>query len=109
MKKNIFKIKLGIDLTMIAAFLVNMFTGLAMFFGLVSGGGKRYNGFAKFNTSNLFDLSTKAWYKIIHDWSGIIIVILILAHLILNWDTLCCFLKNSFKNSRFKEEERSSC
>jgi len=106
MKKNIFKIKLGIDLAMIVMFLANMFTGLAMFFGLVSGGGRQYGGFAKFDTSNIFDISTKAWYKLVHDWTGIIIIMLILAHLILNWNTLCCFLKNSFKNNGFKKEEQ---
>jgi cytochrome b subunit of formate dehydrogenase len=100
MRRTKLKIKLGVDLVMIIAFLVNMFTGFAIFFGLVLGGGRQYSGVGGFNISNIAELSTKAWYRFVHDWSGILMVILILIHLILNWNTLWCYLKNSFKKIR---------
>jgi len=95
MKRIKLKVKFGIDLAMILTFLVNMFTGFAMFFGLALGGGRQYSGAAGFNISNLADLGTRAWYRLVHDWSGILFVVLILAHLILNWDTLWCYLRNT--------------
>jgi cytochrome b subunit of formate dehydrogenase len=107
MKKIKFKIKLGVDIAMIVVFLVNMFTGFAMFFGLVAGGGRMYGGAGGFNVLNITDLSAKAWCRFIHDWSGIIMVVLILFHLILNWNTLCCYLRNSFKKNKNKKEEIS--
>jgi hypothetical protein len=108
MKRMKFKIKLGIDLTMILTFLVNMFTGFAMFFGLVLGGGRQYNGTAGFNVSSLADLSTRAWYRLVHDWSGILLIVLILVHLILNWNTLWCYLRNTWKN-RSGQKVQESC
>jgi len=107
MKKIKFKIKLGIDIAMIVAFLVNMFTGFAMFFDLVAGGGRMHGGTTGFNVLNITDLSAKALYRFVHDWSGIIMVVLILLHLILNWNTFCCYLRNSFKSSRDKKEQIS--
>jgi hypothetical protein len=107
MKKIKFKIKLGVDIAMIVVFLVNMFTGFAMFFGIVAGGGRMYGGARGFNTFDIAEIGAKAWYRLIHDWSGIIMVILILFHLILNWNTLCCYLRNSFKKNKNKKEEIS--
>jgi len=94
------KVKLGIDLAMITVFLLNVFTGLAMFFGLVVGGGRQYRGVEGFNVASLADLSARAWYRAVHDWSGILIVALIIIHLILNWKTLMCYLRNAFKSAR---------
>ena len=94
------KVKLGIDLAMITVFLFNVFTGLAMFFGLVTGGGRQYRGAEGFNVASLTDLSARAWYRVIHDWSGIVIVALIVIHLILNWKTLMCYLKNTLKSAK---------
>ena len=108
MKRIKFKVKLGIDLAMISAFLVNMFTGFAMFLGLVLGGGRQYNGAAGFSISSLADLSARTWYRFVHDWSGILLVVLILVHLILNWDTLWCYLRNTWK-SRSVEKVQESC
>lgn len=92
------KVKLGIDLAMVPVFLFNIFTGLAMFFGLVSGGGRQYRGVEGFNVASLANLSTGAWYRVIHDWSGLILVALILVHFLLNWKTLMCYLRNAFKS-----------
>ena len=108
MKRMKFKVKLGIDLAMILTFLVNMFTGFAMFFGLVLGGGRQYSGAAGFSISNLADLSTGAWYRLVHDWSGIVFVTLILIHLILSWNTLWCYLRNTCKNIN-RQKAQESC
>ena len=108
MKRIKFKVKLGIDLAMISVFLVNMFTGFAMFFGLVLGGGRQYSSAAGFNISSITDLSARAWYRFVHDWSGILLVVLILVHLVLNWDTLWCYLRNTWK-SRSGQKIQESC
>jgi hypothetical protein len=108
MKRIRLKVKLGINLAMISAFLVNMFTGFAMFFGLILGGGRQYNGVEGFNVSSLANLSVRAWYRFIHDWSGILLVVLILVHLVLNWNTLWCYLRNTWKN-RSVEKVQESC
>ncbi len=98
MRSYKFKIKLGIDIAMITVFIFNVFTGLAMFFGFVAGGGRQYRGVEGFNVASLANLSTGAWYRVIHDWSGIIIVVLALVHLALNWKTLLCYFRNTFKS-----------
>jgi hypothetical protein len=92
------KVKLGIDLATITIFLFNVFTGFAMFLRIVTGGGRQYSGVEGFNVASLANLSTGAWYRAIHDWSGIIVVVLMLTHLILNWKTLMCYLRNVFKS-----------
>jgi hypothetical protein len=92
------KAKLGIDLAMITVFLFNVFTGLVMFFRLVTGGGRQYSGVLGFNVASIASLSTGAWYRVIHDWSGIIVAVLMLTHLVLNWKTLMCYLRNAFKS-----------
>jgi hypothetical protein len=105
MKRTKFKVKLGIDLALIAIFLVNMFTGFAMFFGLATGGGRR--GAEGFNVLALSGLSKGALFRFIHDWSGILIAVLILVHLALNWNTLWCYLRNTLKNRNIENIEAS--
>jgi len=107
MKRIKLKIKLGIDIAMIVAFLFNMFTGFAMFFGLVLGGGRQYSGATGFNISNLAELSARAWYRFVHDWSGILFIILILVHLALNWNTFWCYLRNIWKNRNIEKVQES--
>ena len=101
MKKIKLKVKLGIDIAMILIFLVNIFTGFAIFFGLVQGGGHQYRGYAKISNLNFTnltnDFSSKTLFRLYHDWSGILFVILILVHLILNWNTLWCYFRNILK------------
>lgn len=108
MKRIKFKIKLTIDIAMITAFLVNMFTGFAMFFGLVLGGGRQYSGAAGFDVLNITDLSARALYRFVHDWSGILLILLILFHLTLNWNTFWCYLRNTWKN-RNNQKVQKSC
>ena len=107
MKRTKLKIKLGIDLAMIAAFLVNIFTGFAIFFGFVAGGGRQYGGFTGFNAADISTLSAKAWYRFLHDWTGILIVVLALIHLGLNWNTLWCYFRNLVKSSRTVKAAKS--
>jgi len=106
MKKIKLRIKLGIDLAMIILFLINMFTGFAIFFGLVVGGGRQYRGAEGFNVPSIANLSTKAWYVFIHEWSGILMIVLILIHLSLNWNTLWCYLRNTIKYTKNKGNEK---
>ncbi|MBN1298796.1 MAG: DUF4405 domain-containing protein [Actinobacteria bacterium] len=107
MKRIKFKIKLGIDIAMLIAFLVNVFTGFAIFFGFVLGGGRQYGGVTGFDISNINDLSARALYRFVHDWSGILFIILILVHLVLNWNTFWCYLRNTWKNRNTQKVEES--
>ncbi len=108
MKKMKLKVKLSIDIAMLLTFLVNIFTGFALFFGLVhgDGGGYQYRGSAKISYLNFTDLgndlSTKTLFRLFHDWSGILFVILVLVHLILNWNTLWCYFRNILKKPEYK-------
>ena len=84
MDKN--KIKLLVDIAMAIAFLLVGLTGILkmpQFFGFFSGILSYIN----------FGLMSK-----IHDWSGVVLVLLILMHLCLNWNwirsmILCTFRK----------------
>jgi hypothetical protein len=94
------KAKIGVDITMAVAFLFNIFTGLAIFFGIIAGGGSQYRGGRGSGIQSIADLGTKSWYKLIHDWSGILIIILIAAHIILNWRTIMCYFRSIYKSGK---------
>ncbi len=83
-----------------------MFTGFAMLFGLVISGGRQHKGVDGFNFLRIADIGTKGWYIFIHEWSGILMVILLLIHLILNWNTLWCYLRNTIKCTKNKSNEK---
>ena len=109
MRKLKIRTKLTVDILMAAAFLFNIFTGLAFFLGLVSGGGGQQlrGGRGSVESTSIFDLGSKSAFSIIHDWSGIIIIILIIVHVILSWDTLVCYFKSAFRNAKVAKIEQS--
>ena len=107
MRRLKIRLKLGTDILMLIAFLVNMFTGFVIFFGFVSGGGRQYAGAGGVQVANLLDLSAKAWYRLLHDWSGIIFIALILVHLILNWNTLACYFRNMIRSAKIAKTQKS--
>ncbi|MBT6995197.1 DUF4405 domain-containing protein [Candidatus Woesearchaeota archaeon] len=41
----------------------------------------------------------------IHDWSGIVMVLLVLVHLILHWDWIVCETKNIFSKKEVCEDD----
>lgn len=88
------RIKIIVDVLLFMAGLVSMSTGLALLI-LPSGPGTR-SGFPSI-AGSLFDITTRGGLRLIHDWSSILIIALILFHLILNWRIIMCYIKNSFK------------
>lgn len=88
------KIKLNYLVDFLAAicFLVVAKTGLIIFFFLPEG--VRRGGYQEF-----FGI-TKNTYVDIHNWAGIIFIILILSHIILHWSWMISNTKNFFEKDR---------
>ncbi|MFA5124629.1 MAG: DUF4405 domain-containing protein [Patescibacteria group bacterium] len=88
MKKN--KLNFLVDLLAFISFLVVAKTGLIIFFFLPEG--VRQGRYQEF-----FGI-TKSVYSSIHDWTGIILIVLVVIHLILHWQWIVCSIKNLFKS-----------
>lgn len=82
------KINYFIDLVAVLFFLICAGSGLIMLFFLPEG--IRHGG-----TQEFLGLSKNVWVDI-HDFSGVIIIILVLVHLILHWNWLECMTNNIF-------------
>jgi len=85
MEKNLI-IKYFVDIGLAVAFLLNVITGILKFPSLTS-----YFRFIFRSISSY----TLAW---IHDWSGIVLVLLVLVHLILNFHWIVGITKSIFKS-----------
>jgi hypothetical protein len=79
-----------VDIGMGISFLVVAVTGIMKFPGLLPKFGIRYS------TLPMPALST------VHDWAGIILALLVLAHIILHGKWIVCFTKNLFKKGECK-------
>jgi cytochrome b subunit of formate dehydrogenase len=84
MEKNLI-IKYVIDIGLAVAFLLNVITGILKFPALTS-----YFKFV-FRSISSYNLA------LIHDWSGIALVVLVLVHLILNFRWIVGMTKFIFK------------
>lgn len=78
------KINYIVDMLMVLSFFVVAVTGLVLFLFLNGRGGGRFFG------------SIRHTYVSIHNWSGMIFIILVIVHLILHWDWIVCMTKNVF-------------
>jgi predicted ferric reductase len=87
MSKN--KLNFLVDFLALLSFLVTAKTGLIIFFFLPDG--VRQGRYQEF-----FGIA-KSTYSAIHDWAGIILIILVVIHLILHWQWIVCSIKNLFK------------
>lgn len=83
------KLNFWIDFLAFIAFLLVAKTGLIIFFFLPEG--VRQGRYQEF-----FGI-TKSTYSTIHDWAGIVMIVLVVIHLILHWRWIACSLKNFFK------------
>jgi len=84
------KINYVIDFLMIISFIVTAITGLVIFFFLPSG--LKQGGYQTF-----LGIIKTTW-SAVHDWSGIIFIILIIVHFILHWNWIISMTKNIFSN-----------
>ena len=80
------KINYFIDLLMIILFVINSLTGLIIFFFLPSGVKKgSYQEFLGIIKQNWVDL---------HNWSGLLLILLVAIHIILHWNWIVSMTKS---------------
>jgi hypothetical protein len=82
------KLNYWIDFGLLISFLIVTLTGIIKFRGL---GLYSVLGFSGIST----------W----HDWSGIVMAVLVLVHLVLHWNWIVCETKNIFSKKEVCEEE----
>lgn len=88
MEKNTIKYILDIGLGI--SFLLVAFTGIF-----------KFKGFRKFLGITLsYRDFPMPLISFIHDWSGVVMAVIVLLHLILNWDWIVCTTKSFFCNDK---------
>ena len=80
------KINYFIDLLLIIFFIINSITGLIIFFFLPSG--VRQGSYQEF-----LGIIKQNWLNV-HNWSGILIILMVAIHLILHWNWIVCMTKS---------------
>ncbi|MEM4703412.1 MAG: DUF4405 domain-containing protein [Candidatus Pacearchaeota archaeon] len=85
------KLNYIIDFLMVISFIVTSITALIIFFFLPSGIPRAGH--------QIFLGTTKRAWSSIHNWSGIIFIILVIIHLILHWNWIISMTKNIFHKS----------
>jgi len=83
------KVNYFVDLAALVSFLITAITGLAIFFFLPSG--VRQGRYQEF-----LGVEKGVWGSV-HDWFGIIFIILVIIHFILHWNWIVNMTKNMFK------------
>jgi cytochrome b subunit of formate dehydrogenase len=76
-----------VDILIAISFLVTAITGLIVFF---FSSGVRQGGFQTF-----FGIIKGMWL-VIHNWSGVIFIILVILHFVLHWNWVMSMTKNIF-------------
>jgi len=83
-----------IDLLMLIFFVINAITGLIIFFflptGVKKGGYQEFLGIIKQNWVDL------------HNWSGLLLLLLVLIHLILHWNWIVSMTKSLIQKKNKK-------
>jgi len=102
MNKLRLKTKLTIDIFLAAAFLFNIVTALMLLFNTGGGGRGQSNVLV-----NLFDFSSRSSLRLIHNWTGLLIIALIIFHLILNWRVIICYFKNLLRSAKVAKVEQT--
>ncbi|MFC1742032.1 DUF4405 domain-containing protein [Nanoarchaeota archaeon] len=90
--------KYWIDFTMLITFLVTAITGIVMFF-LLPGGTKLGPLRA------VFGVTRQAW-RDVHNWAGIIMLVLVLIHLALHWRWIIDTTRNIFQKKKIKKKDK---
>jgi quinol-cytochrome oxidoreductase complex cytochrome b subunit len=80
------KFNYSIDVLMALSFIITSISGLILFFFLPEGLGRG-------NSTDFLGIVRRDW-KLIHDWSGIALAVLVLIHLVLHWKWIVCMTKN---------------
>jgi cytochrome b subunit of formate dehydrogenase len=88
------RLKIIVDLLLLITGLINIITGLLILLDIAAGPG-RYSE----RIISITELSSKGIAKLIHNYTGIIIISLVFFHLLLNWRTILCYFRMLFKKS----------
>ncbi len=104
MKRWKLKAKFTVDLFLAAAFIFNIITALILLFSTGGGGRGQSSG-----SINLFDFSSRNSLRLMHDWTGLLIIALIIFHLMLNWRTIICYFKNILRSAATVAKVEQTC
>lgn len=85
-----------IDLLALISFVVAAISGLAIRFFMPS-------GVRQGRLQEFLGVQKGVWSEI-HDWAGIIFIVLVIIHFILHWDWLVCMTKSMLKSEPEKPE-----
>jgi cytochrome b subunit of formate dehydrogenase len=94
------KINYTIDFLALVVFVITAFTGLVLMFSMPSG--VRQGRF-----QSLLGIEKTTWIKL-HDWFGLVLIILVVIHLILHWDWLVLMTRNILKKKTANDENKIS-
>ncbi len=88
------KTKIFVDILLLISGLLSTVTGIMLL--LSPSGQGMHRGL---NTEKLiFEATGRGDLKLIHDWSSIMLIALVIIHLILNWSTILCYIKSINRN-----------
>jgi cytochrome b subunit of formate dehydrogenase len=91
MVKNEARTNYWVDIIIGIAFVITAFSGLVLFFAGPSGGYRGGRNPAYFEP--ILFLSRHTW-KDLHNWSGILMALGVLGHLLLHWNWMVCMTRN---------------
>jgi cytochrome b subunit of formate dehydrogenase len=83
------KINYIIDFLAGISFLITAITGLVIFFFLPSG--------VRQGSYQTFLGIIKGTWTIVHDWAGILFILLVIIHFMLHWDWIVCMTRKIFQ------------
>jgi hypothetical protein len=87
------KTKIIVDILLFISGLLSAVTGIILL--LSPSGPGTHRGLR--TAESIFDITSRSSLKILHDWGSIILILLVIIHIILNWSTITCYVKNMFR------------
>jgi len=90
------KLKILVDILLFLSGMMSAITGVVLFF-MPSGPGTRAGQTAG---PGIFDLTTRSSLRLLHDWSSILLIAMVVFHLLLNFSTIVCYLKLLFRAAK---------
>ncbi|HRZ95265.1 MAG TPA: DUF4405 domain-containing protein [Candidatus Moranbacteria bacterium] len=94
------KINYLVDFLTLVSFLITAVSGLAIKLFMPS-------GVRQGRLQEFLGIQKGAWSEV-HDWFGIIFIILVVIHFILHWDWIVCMTKNIFKSDKCEIKENNN-
>ncbi len=94
------KINYIIDFLALLSFLITALSGLAIKFFMPS-------GVRQGRLQEFLGIQKGTWSEI-HDWFGILFIIIVIIHLILHWNWIVCMTKNIFKSDKCEIKDNSN-